>query len=162
MDKLLQFKLEKMVDLAEDYAANFSDCLHRKKNAAIIITETGQSVFGVNHIADGDDKEICNRCPRIGKQSGVWDPAGEECPVIHAETSAIIRAASLGMAINAGSIFTLYYPCMPCARAIVDAGLRKVYYRDPYDGPEFDRVKAYLDRAGLLVFKVEASRLIEV
>lgn len=153
MDKLKQFKLKKLVDLAESYAETFSSC-RKKKNGAIIITETGQAVYGTNHISQGDDPTICDRCPRMGKTSGVWDPAGEDCPVIHAETAAIYQAARLGMSTGGGSMLSLYFPCMPCARAIVEAGLVELYYRDPYDGLEFDRVTAYLERAKVKVFKV--------
>lgn len=153
MDSLKQFKLKKLVDLAQSYADTFSPC-RKKKNAAIIITPTGQSVFGVNHIPEGEDPAICDRCPRMGKTSGVWDPAAEECPVIHAEPAAVYQAARLGLSVGGGSMLSLYFPCMPCARTIVETGLVELYYRDPYDGPEFVRVADYLKRAKVKVFKV--------
>jgi len=143
---------DRLLESAVVYAKAFSDC-RKYKNCAVIITANGQTIFAVNHIPQGEDLSICARCPRMGRTSGVWDQ-DEECPVAHAEVTAIYKAARFGHSVEWGRMLTLYFPCMPCARAIVEAGIVEVHYRDKYDGPEFDRVAAYLTRAGVNVFKV--------
>jgi deoxycytidylate deaminase len=42
-------------------------------------------------------------------------------------------ARSGGSSIQDGSLFTTTFPCHNCARHIVAAGIKKVYYIDPYE-----------------------------
>lgn len=145
--------LYRLVEMAQEYAETFSSC-RKKKNAAVIQTQTGETVFAVNHIPEGEDPTVCQRCPRMGKTSGVWNP-DEECTVIHAEPAAIYKAARLGVRVEGGLMVSLYFPCMPCARAIVEAGIRELYYRDEYpDKKEVNRVKDYLMAAKVALFIV--------
>jgi len=47
------------------------------------------------------------------------------CPGVHAEIRAICRAAEKGLAAGGGTIYlSQWYPCAPCARAVIEAGLR--------------------------------------
>lgn len=53
--------------------------------------------------------------------------------VIHAEMHAILNAGrSVGRKIAGGKIFVTTYPCHSCARHIVAAGIKEVYYIEPY------------------------------
>lgn len=60
---------------------------------------------------------------------------------IHAETNAIGFAAKNGIATEGTDMFVTYSPCLPCAKQILAAGVRHVYYRKAYDrdpdGPAF-------------------------
>ena len=52
---------------------------------------------------------------------------------IHAEAHAILTAAQLGgERISGGKIFCTTYPCHSCARQIIAAGIKEVYYIEPY------------------------------
>jgi deoxycytidylate deaminase len=52
---------------------------------------------------------------------------------IHAEMHAILNAGrSVGRKIAGGKIFVTTYPCHSCARHIIAAGLKEVYYIEPY------------------------------
>lgn len=60
---------------------------------------------------------------------------------IHAETNCIGFAAKNGIATEGTDMFVTYSPCLPCAKQILAAGVRQVYFskaydRDP-DGPAF-------------------------
>ncbi|TDY84962.1 UNVERIFIED_ORG: deoxycytidylate deaminase [Herbaspirillum seropedicae] len=52
---------------------------------------------------------------------------------IHAEMHAILNAGkTAGMRLKDGKIFVTTYPCHSCARHIVAAGIKEVYYIEPY------------------------------
>lgn len=52
---------------------------------------------------------------------------------IHAEMEAIVSAARSGKhGVVGGTLFTTTFPCHNCARHIVAAGIKKVFYIEPY------------------------------
>lgn len=52
---------------------------------------------------------------------------------VHAEMHALLNAgASHGAKIRGGKLFVTTYPCHSCARHIVAAGIREVYFVEPY------------------------------
>ena len=51
---------------------------------------------------------------------------------VHAEMAALMDAARRGVAVNESVLFSTTFPCHECARHIVAAGIRKVYYIEPY------------------------------
>ena len=60
---------------------------------------------------------------------GVWSARYEG----HAEVSAIASAARFGVAIEGWEMAVTLTPCLPCAKAIIMAGIVKVYYMNVYD-----------------------------
>jgi deoxycytidylate deaminase len=53
---------------------------------------------------------------------------------VHAEMDAIVQVArNGGVSIRGGILFTTTYPCHNCARHIVAAGIRAVYFIEPYE-----------------------------
>jgi len=62
------------------------------------------------------------------------------CRAVHAEEAAIIQAGKLGgTALEGTTMYTTTFPCLLCAKSIIDAGIIKVVYREPY--PMDDAVK---------------------
>ncbi len=52
---------------------------------------------------------------------------------IHAEMHALLAAAQVGgQRMRGGKVFCTTYPCHSCARHIIAAGIREVYYIEPY------------------------------
>lgn len=51
----------------------------------------------------------------------------------HAEANAITNAARVGTPLDGSTVVVTHFPCMDCARLIVQAGVRKVitYHPDP-------------------------------
>lgn len=82
-------------------------------------------------------------------------PSGEKhelCRGIHAEQNAIIQAAYHGVAISGATLFCTNLPCAICAKMIINAGIRKVHYRDGYA----DTIsKEMIDEAGIELIKVD-------
>lgn len=49
----------------------------------------------------------------------------------HAERNAIYNAARIGTPLAGSTLLVTHPPCMDCARAIVQAGIKRVYWRRP-------------------------------
>ena len=69
---------------------------------------------------------------------------------IHAEENAIMNAAQLGINLFMATLYCTHSPCVRCARQIVQAGIARVVYLEPYrDILPFEILK----RAGIEVIK---------
>lgn len=65
--------------------------------------------------------------------------------VVHAELNAILNA---NQNLNGNSIYTTLFPCRECAKAIIQAGIVKVFYRN-YRKDEF--TETMFDEAQMFV-----------
>ena len=55
------------------------------------------------------------------------------CRAVHAEEAAIIQAAKLGSSsLNGAELYTTTFPCLLCCKSIINAGIKKIVYREPY------------------------------
>jgi cytidine deaminase len=52
---------------------------------------------------------------------------------VHAEMAAISEAARAGVSLQNGRLFCTTFPCHICARHIVAAGIKEVYFIEPYE-----------------------------
>ncbi len=75
----------------------------------------------------------------------------ELCRGIHAEQNAIIQAALHGVSIAGSTLFCTNMPCSICAKMIINAGIRKVYYKEGYADP---MSKELLEEAGVELIKL--------
>ena len=75
----------------------------------------------------------------------------ELCRGIHAEQNAIIQAALHGVSISGSTLFCTNMPCSICAKMIINAGIRKVYYKEGYADP---MSKELLEEAGVELIKL--------
>jgi len=82
-------------------------------------------------------------------------PSGEKhelCRGIHAEQNAIIQAAYHGVTIKDAILFCTNLPCSICAKMIINAGIRKIYYQSGYaDQMSSDMIK----EAGIDMIKLD-------
>src|SRR3569623_1280697 len=67
----------------------------------------------------------------------------------HGERHAIFEAARRGLATAGGHLTTTFFPCIDCARAIVDSGIACIdtpapAFADPVWGPSFERSQIIL------------------
>lgn len=51
---------------------------------------------------------------------------------VHAEANAIAFAARYGVATEHAALYCTHEPCFNCAKLIINAGIREVYYLEPY------------------------------
>lgn len=90
-----------------------------------------------------------NRCtcpldPPPGDLSFYQCPMHGACrTAVHAELNALMFAAKYGLATDGGELHTTHQPCLNCAMAIVNAGIIRVVYENPYrDNGGLDLLKA--------------------
>lgn len=70
-----------------------------------------------------------------------WSPHNE----LHAEQNCILWAAREGISTKAAVLYTIYSPCINCAKVIHMAGIKEVYYRHIY-GSDQDGIRYLNDK----------------
>lgn len=63
--------------------------------------------------------------------------------IVHAEMSALMQAARLGISIKGATLYTTAFPCHMCMRLIVSSGVLRIVYVDPY--PKSLALEMYTD-----------------
>jgi len=134
--------------------AERSTCCRRQVGALIMydrrILTTGYNgaPSGLRHCTDIG----CLRVER-GIASG---ERHELCRGMHAEQNAIIQAASSGVSIRGGTLYTTHFPCVMCAKMIINAKIARVVFGGDYP----DRLsQELLSEAGLLVERLREDDL---
>ncbi len=119
-----------------DLVATRSTCLRRQVGAVLVREErviaTGYngSLRGRPHCADVGCLMVDGHCRRT----------------VHAELNALLQCAFYGSASQGSVLFCTTLPCLDCAKALVQAGVRRVVYRDRYDDAHS---RAFLEEAGV-------------
>ncbi|MFZ5573321.1 MAG: deoxycytidylate deaminase [Thermodesulfobacteriota bacterium] len=117
------------MDIA-NLVARRSTCL-RRSVGAVIVKDKRLLATGYN----GAPSNI-RHCSEVGcLREKLNVPSGQKhelCRGIHAEQNAIIQAAYHGVAINGSTLFCTNLPCSICAKMIINAGIRRIYYQDGY------------------------------
>jgi dCMP deaminase len=76
-------------------------------------------------------------------------PSGERhelCRGLHAEENAIIQAACYGVSISGATLYCTHQPCCPCAKSLINAGLKKIVILSGYQ----DKLaREMMDEAGI-------------
>ena len=120
----------------------------RRQVGAVIVRDNRAVATGYNGAPRGlahcEEKGGCLR-EKLGVPSG---QRHELCRALHAEQNAIISAASMGNAIEGGTIYITHQPCVICAKMIVNAGIKRIVVREGY--PD-ELSREILDEAGLVV-----------
>jgi len=123
-----------------------STCLRRKVGAVLVrdrrILATGYNgaPSGLAHCT----KETCLREKRnipSGSQQ-------ELCRGLHAEQNVIIQAALHGVSSKGSVLYCTHKPCALCAKMIINAGIIRIVYQNPYPDPLGDEL---VNQAGLEV-----------
>jgi len=98
-----------------------------KGKVGAVIVKNGQIVScGYNGMITGLPNCECEAdCPRIGIQHGTRYEIGD-CG--HAESNSILFCAKNGISCADTVMYISSAPCELCARAIVQAGIKEVYY----------------------------------
>lgn len=81
--------------------------------------------------------EKCNNCKnKIGKQRLVeLEKNLDLCRAIHAEERAIlqgVKPGGHGVSLEGSTLYTTTFPCILCAKKIIEVGINAVVYIDPY------------------------------
>ncbi len=135
-------------------AATRSTCLRRQvgavivKNKKVLATGYNGSPSGLRHCLDIG----CLR-EELGIPSG---QRHELCRAIHAEQNAIIQAATSGISIEGGILYSTTFPCILCAKMLINAGVKEIYVAQGY--PD-DLSRSMMDEAEVQVHYIELDNI---
>lgn len=125
--KLKSLGINGYFNLAQYVADKLSGCQKVAVGSVIVKDDTVVSMGVNSSMPDLCSCRGCLRVEKYGNDSKVHrDPA--DCRAIHSEVYAIASAARAGISIDGASIYVTRYPCESCAKAIVAAGIKRVFY----------------------------------
>ncbi|UCD16307.1 MAG: cytidine/deoxycytidylate deaminase family protein [Candidatus Zixiibacteriota bacterium] len=111
-------------------AATRSTCL-RRQVGAVVVRNKKVLATGYNGSPSG-----LKHCLEIGcLREKMQIPSGERhelCRAIHAEQNAIIQAATSGVSIKGGVLYATTFPCVLCAKMLINAGIREIFVTEGY------------------------------
>jgi dCMP deaminase len=101
----------------------------RSKVGAIIVKDGNVASCGWNGMPSGfpnEELEYFEDAGLVGSKL-VTNPL-----VLHAESNAILKCAKSGRGTDGAEMYVTMSPCPDCAKLIIQAGIKHVYYRDQY------------------------------
>ena len=131
--------------IAEDVSAR-ANC-SRRQVGAVIVKDNHILSTGYNGTPMHTTNCFDGGCPRCsGKtQSG---KGLDECLCVHAEQNAICQAARYGLPVDGSTIYVTIWPCLTCAKLIINAGITRVVYGGDYTA-NLEPIKKMLAEAGV-------------
>ncbi|MFC0473434.1 ComE operon protein 2 [Halalkalibacter kiskunsagensis] len=99
------------------------------------------SVSGGAHCIDDGCYVVDNHCIRT----------------IHAEVNALLQCAKFGVQTEGSEIYVTHFPCVHCSKAIIQAGIKRIYYAKDYKNHPY--AEEMFRDAGITVLQVELDEL---
>jgi len=106
-----------------------STCV-KQKVGAVLVKDKHIISTGYNGAPKGVKHCTRETCLRINLAHGEKPYL---CRGAHAEANAIAQAAYHGVDTNGSDIYCTHFPCMSCCKLLINAGIRKIYYRIEYE-----------------------------
>lgn len=103
----------------------------------IAVTKVGKKIPGYNRHMPHEHIPYIEGDVRSNFKPGERNDLGT---AIHAEASVISFAAREGIALHDAVMYVTTFPCQNCARLIVNAGIKKVLYKDGYSVQDAERI----------------------
>lgn len=104
----------------------------KHKVGCVIVSEDGQIISqGYNGTPSGRD----NKCEyTVESTEGLRLVTKRE--VLHAESNAIIKCAKWHASTDGATLYTTLSPCFDCSKMIIQAGIKRVVYKEVYHDTE--------------------------
>ena len=103
------------------------------KTAAVIVKDGRIISTGYNGAPSGsmhcDEYFRDKSMDEIFREHKKWAVDNE----LHAERNAIYFAAKSGVCLSGTVMYSLYSPCIDCVKGILSCGIKKVYFKHPYN-----------------------------
>lgn len=74
------------------------------------------SISGGEHCIDDGCYVVENHCVRT----------------VHAEMNALLQCAKYGISVDGADLYVTHFPCLPCTKSIIQAGIARLYYAQDY------------------------------
>ncbi len=158
------------MDLAH-HVARRSTCI-RRSVGAVIVKDKNLLTTGYNGAPRGVTHCVLTGCIRMGNPNlelyevktsrEIKDffshypeiPSGQNhelCTGVHAEQNAIIQAAYFGLSIKGSDVYITTFPCVICARMIINSGIRRVLFDSEYIDP---LSRELLEESGISITRI--------
>lgn len=133
---------ETFMNLAKSIAKDRSKDPNTQVGCVIVDESKDPVAFGYNGFGPGSAENY-----------DLWQRPKKYDHVIHAETNAVGRAAKRGCATGGCTAYVTAFPCLPCAKVLIAAGIKRVVSGPPLRGWDNDHRKALheFERNGVLV-----------
>lgn len=99
---------------------------------------------GYNGSVSGDDHCI---------DEGCYLENGHCIRTIHAEMNALLQCAKFGVQTEGAEIYVTHFPCLPCTKMLIQAGIKKIHYLHDYRNHPY--ALRLLEESGVHTHKVE-------
>ncbi|MFC7060697.1 ComE operon protein 2 [Halobacillus seohaensis] len=109
--------------MAQSYLLKTRSTCERLAVGAVIIRDKRMIAGGYNGSVSGGVHCIDEGCYVID---------GHCVRTIHAEMNALLQCAKFGVATEGSEIYVTHFPCVHCTKAIIQAGIKAVYYSEDY------------------------------
>jgi dCMP deaminase len=134
-----------------ELVASRSTCL-RRNVGAVIVKEKRILTTGYNGAPKG--LKHCEEVGCVRLENNIESGTRHElCRGVHAEQNAVIQAAYFGSSIKDSTIYTTNFPCVLCAKILINAGVREVVYKDDYVDP---LSRSILEESGIILRRLQA------
>ena len=107
-----------------------STCMRRSVGAVIV---KNKQIVATGYNGTPKDLPHCEVAGCLREQLHV--PSGqmhELCRGIHAEQNAVVQAAYHAVSVNGGTIYCTHQPCVVCTKILINAGIKRIVYANPY------------------------------
>ena len=138
------------MNVAEVYA-QLSSATRLKVGCVVVKNDTIIGI-GYNGMPSGWDN-MCEDIIEVHEDGGVVTRTKPE--TIHAEINAISKVAKSTNSSEDATMFITHAPCIECAKALFQSGIRNVYYRDTYRND--DGVK-FLKKCGVEIQQIKEEK----
>ncbi|MBN2483398.1 MAG: cytidine/deoxycytidylate deaminase family protein [Candidatus Omnitrophica bacterium] len=115
---------------AADLVSERSTCL-RRQVGAVLVKDKRILATGYNGAPSGVSHCEVSGCLR----QKLKVPSGQRhelCRGLHAEQNVLLQAALHGVSVKGSVLYVTCVPCSICAKMIINAGIKEVFYKDSY------------------------------
>lgn len=111
---------------------------------AMIVRDQRTIAGGYNGSVSGDVHCIDEGCLIVD---------GHCVRTVHAEMNAILQCAKFGIDTSNAEIYVTHFPCLPCTKMIIQAGIKGIHYLKDYHNNPYSL--ELINRAGIALEQVD-------
>lgn len=137
--------------LAALSAASRSSC-HYLHTGSVVVSNKRIIAEGYNGAPEGIENCLEQGCRKEDYGIDFETKGTGNCRGIHAELNALGEIAKKDA--HGSTLYTVYYPCSPCAKIIANSGVKEVVYLKVYKEPN-SLTKELFDKRGIKIRKLE-------
>lgn len=130
--------------MAQSHLLALRSTCSRLKVGATIVRDKRIIAGGYNGSTSGSDHCI---------EEGCYVVDGHCIRTIHAEMNSILQCAKFGVETAGSEIYVTHFPCLNCSKAIIQSGIKKVYYSIDYKNHPY--AIELFEQSGVTIEKVE-------